>query len=369
MRPKSIVFLTSHSSLGGAQILWSNIAEGFRQRGHDVQLVALYPWSDPKRESTPEHPFEYIVASRPKSLPKQIEMLRRLVARIKETKPDVIVTALPAANVLVPLAAKLARTGTKVVITHHSPAETHSRVLNYIDGYTGSLSTVKWIVSVSGAVSDSLDNKPKRYLPKRKVIYNALPPDIEQLLVDLNEQHSPRAARGRTVVATGRLAKQKNYPLLIRSAAHLPDVTFNIVGDGPDADALTQLAADLSVSDRLNFMGRRQREEALRILAAGDIFAQVSLFEGHSLALVEAAKLGMPLIVSDSPVQIESVTASDGTQCGIIVGMQDDRDLAQQISTLLSDPSQYQLWSERSRKLGAEATFHGVIDAYQELLV
>ena len=369
MRPQSIVFLTSHSALGGAQFLWSNIAEGFHKRGHEVQLVALYPWSDPERESTPEHPWEYIVESRPKSLPKQIEMVRQLVARIKRTQPDVIVTALPAANVLAPLAAKLAGTGTKVVITHHSPAETHSRVLNYIDGYTGSLSNVKWVVSVSGAVSRSLDGKPKQYLPKRKVIYNALPPDIEKLLADLDKQHSPRSARGRKVVATGRLAKQKNYPLLIRSAAHLPDVTFDIVGDGPDADALTGLATELNVTDRLNFLGHRQREDALRVLAEGDIFAQVSLFEGHSLALVEAAKLGMPLIVSDSPVQIESVTASDGTRCGIVVGMQDDRDLARQISNLLSDPSQYQLWSERSRKLGAEATFHGVIDAYQELLV
>jgi glycosyltransferase involved in cell wall biosynthesis len=363
------MFLTSHSALGGAQFLWSNIAEGFRERGHEVQLVALYPFSDPRRESTPDHPWEYILASRPKSLPKQVELLRQLVARVRNTRPDVIVTALPAANVLAPLAAKLARTGSKVVITHHSPAETHSRLLNYIDGYTGSLSNVKWIVSVSGAVSRSLDNKPKQYLPKRKVIYNALPPEIEQLLTDLNEQHSPRAARGRKVVATGRLAKQKNYPLLIRSAAHLPDVTFDIVGDGPDADALTQLAEDLNVTERLNFMGHQQRVDALRILAAGDIFAQVSLFEGHSLALVEAAKLGMPLIVSDSPVQIESVTANDGTRCGIVVGMQDDRDLAKQISMLLSDPSQYQFWSERSRKLGEEATFHGVIDAYQELMV
>jgi glycosyltransferase involved in cell wall biosynthesis len=169
-------------------------------------------------------------------------------------------------------------------------------------------------------------------------------------------------------VAIGRLAYQKNYPVLIRAAVHLPDVRIQIIGEGSDEASLKTLAHDLGVAGRVEFLGFRPRSEALEILAAADVFVQPSLFEGHSLALIEAAKLGLPLIVSDAQVQIEGVTLPDGSICGAVVGLHDDQALAREILRLLDEPDHYATAARRSTELGAAATYDAMIAAYEGLV-
>ena len=365
---KLIFFLLSHSSAGGAQEIWINLAEGFRARGYRVKLFALYPFRLPARETPDYLPWNYVVPTRPKRPLAQLKMVQALVNIFKAEKPHYVLTAMPAANVMASLAASTAGSGTKVILSHHSPVDTHNPVLNFADGWIGSLKSVSTIVSVSQSVAASLDKKPGTYRAKRRTIRNALPPRIETYLAELSVNHAPRDARRRVVVATGRLAAQKNYPVMLRAAAHMPDVEVQIVGNGPDEAMLKSMAQDLGVADRVKFLGFRPREEALQILADGDVFLQPSLFEGHSLALVEAAKLSLPIIVSDAPVQVEGVTANDGTQCGIIVGTHDDRALATQILRLLDEPAYYESWMFRATQLGSEAAYEDMIDAYEDLV-
>jgi glycosyltransferase involved in cell wall biosynthesis len=239
-------------------------------------------------------------------------------------------------------------------------------MLDAADRWTGCLGNVQTVVSVSDAVASSLEHKPGPYRAKRRTIHNALPPRLEQLLATLAGR-APRRATRRLVIAMGRLAPEKNYPMLIRAAAHMPTVSIAVIGAGPDEAMLQALARALGVADRVAFLGQMPREQALARLADGDLFVQVSLFEGHSLALIEAAQLGMPLIVSDAPSQIEGITASDGTRCGIIVGSDDAPALAREILCLLDQPSAYAHWAARARQLAAGVTYDAMISAYLEL--
>jgi glycosyltransferase involved in cell wall biosynthesis len=362
--PLKILCVVSHSSAGGAQEILVNLAEGLMGRGHQVTLAALYPFRADIRETPPELPWTYAVPTRPTSIGKQLGMFGSLVRLLKDTKADVALTALPAANTMVPLAATFAGVGTRVVTSHHSPSDTYSKPLNLLDSFAGSLPAVEHIVGVSKTVTNSLERKPSAYRRKTRVIYNALPPAIELLTADLAAGRQP--GRGRTVVATGRLAAQKNYPVLIRAARHLPEVTFKIVGHGPDSEALKAMALEAGVADRVEFMGFRPRREALEVLAGGDVFVQPSLYEGHSLALVEAAKLGLPLVVSDAPSQVEGVKMQDGP-AALIVPVHDDVALAEAIRSLLEDPLLYRQYADRSRALGDAASFERMLDAYEEL--
>jgi glycosyltransferase involved in cell wall biosynthesis len=363
----SVLFLCTHSSSGGVQEVWANLADSFHDLGIRVKLVALYPLPGTVSKTSSRISWSYVVPNRPSSPLALAHMMRALIAMLKREQATTVFTAMPMANVLVPLAVRLGGLSTKVVTSHHTPVDTYNRVLDRADAVTGSMAAVKTIVSVSNAVAASLDGKSTGYRAKRRTIHNALPPHIEQLLGDLDKAQAPRVARGRTVVATGRLAPQKNYPLLIRSARHLDAVSINIVGIGPDQDMLATLARDQGVEGKIHFLGHHPREEALAIVAAGDVFAQVSLFEGHSLALIEAAKLALPLVVSDVPAQTEGITASDGTRCGIVVGADDDAALAHEIARLLDEPDYYAAWSERSRRLGEEATYARMVAAYRTL--
>jgi glycosyltransferase involved in cell wall biosynthesis len=294
--------------------------------------------------------------------------LMSLVRLFKHTAPDLIFTAMPAANVLAPIAARLAGVKTRVVISHHAPVDTYSSLLNSIDGWVGSWRNVQTVVTVSDAVGASLKDKPNSYVAKQRTIHNALPPDIEALLSTLATERIGRKSRGRRVIATGRLFPQKNYPVLVRAAAHMPDVEIIIVGTGPDETMLKVQAHELGVSHRISFVGHRSRKEALQLLSEGDVFVQPSWFEGHSLGLIEAAKLRLPLVVSNVPVQLEGITAPDGAQCGIAVDPSDDVALAHEIRRLLDEPVHYSTWAERASHLAEAITYEGMIVAYEELV-
>lgn len=88
------------------------------------------------------------------------------------------------------------------------------------------------------------------------------------------------------VLTCARLDEQKGHDVLLRAATELPGVAFAFAGDGPLRTELEALAAGLGLDDRVRFLGRRDDVPAL--LAACDVFALPSLYEGSSLAVLEA---------------------------------------------------------------------------------
>ncbi|MET0507586.1 MAG: glycosyltransferase, partial [Burkholderiaceae bacterium] len=97
------------------------------------------------------------------------------------------------------------------------------------------------------------------------------------------------------VGAVGRLVPLKNHRQLIESVPALrelvPSVHLLIAGDGPLRDELTTLAARLGVADRVTLIG--ECRDVPGFLAALDVFAQPSLTEGLSIALLEACASGL----------------------------------------------------------------------------
>ena len=366
---RPIVLLVSHSAAGGAQELWMDLALGFARRGHKVALWALYPWAESSCPARVGLDWTYIVPVRPSGVTGYAKLMHQLVQRIRREQPAMIISALPAANIAAAAAARAARVGTAVVTTHHSPSSTYNRVLDKIDGLTATLAPVTDVVCVSNAVRASHNDKSPGYRAKLRTITNALPPKIEAQIERLTKARGPRLVpRGRTVVAAGRLATQKNYGLLLQAAALATTVRIEIVGDGPQGPELRAMATQLGVIDHVHFWGQKTREETLAIVDEADVFVQVSLFEGHSLALVESAKLGLPLIVSDVPVQVEGISARDGSRCGITVPLDDPAALAAAITQLLDRPDNYARRTAQARQLGKEASFDQMVDAYEALL-
>jgi glycosyltransferase involved in cell wall biosynthesis len=365
MASKKVMFLVNHPSAGGIQEVLVNLAEGFSAKGYAVELATLYPNRKEVRETPPGLDWFYVTTTRPKV---GINVLRALVSHLRKSAPDVIFTASPMANVLTPIAAKLAGLHCTIAISHHSPVETHKAALNWLDGITGAFSNVSTVISVSDAVGDSLRSKSERYKAKRLTIKNSLPPRIEKVLLDLAPHDFVRSAKGRTVVATGRLAEQKNYPVMLRAMSLLPDVRLQIVGAGPLESMLKGMARDLGVENRVDFLGHCTREQTMSTLASGDVFIQPSLFEGHSLGLIEAARLKLPLVVSDVPSQTEGVTGPGGEKCGLIVGLHDHESLAHEIRRLLDEPAYYAEWTAKADRLGRACDFQTMVAQYENLI-
>ncbi len=121
-------------------------------------------------------------------------------------------------------------------------------------------------------------------------------PDREQLLAELG---LPKDAR--LVGAVGRLWPQKRYKDLIWAAELLKavrdDVHLLVVGDGPQRDRLQHYSEQVTVQDRVHFLGNRG--DVPRLLPHLDCFWLGSGYEGQSNGLMEAMLAGVPAVATD----------------------------------------------------------------------
>jgi glycosyltransferase involved in cell wall biosynthesis len=104
------------------------------------------------------------------------------------------------------------------------------------------------------------------------------------------------------------------------------------VGDGQERGKLARLAAELGVEQRVQFAG--QQRDVLPWLAACDLFALSSDWEGLSMALLEAMAAGLPVVATRTGGTPELVV-QDVT--GELVPPGEAGALAQTIAGLLDD--------------------------------
>lgn len=102
------------------------------------------------------------------------------------------------------------------------------------------------------------------------------------------------------LVTVGRLAEIKNYPLLLEALAvaveQAPTLKLAMVGDGPERAKLESLTSRLDLSDRVHFLG--ERKDVRDWLALGHVFVLPSVYEGISIALLEAMAASLPVVVT-----------------------------------------------------------------------
>lgn len=89
---------------------------------------------------------------------------------------------------------------------------------------------------------------------------------------------------------------------------------LTIIGEGPDDDALRKRAS--SQGDAVEFTGALFGDEKLRRIAAADAFVHTSRHEGMPMAVLEAAGIGLPLILSRATNLAECV---EDSKAGLIV--------------------------------------------------
>jgi glycosyltransferase involved in cell wall biosynthesis len=100
------------------------------------------------------------------------------------------------------------------------------------------------------------------------------------------------------VLSIGNAKPQKNPGDFVEAAARLlpsrPGAYFVFVGGGEALEALRAEARSRGLKNRLLFPG--WREDTAELLAAADVFAMTSLWEGLPRSLVEAFSTGLPAV-------------------------------------------------------------------------
>lgn len=102
--------------------------------------------------------------------------------------------------------------------------------------------------------------------------------------------------------SVGRLEDQKNYQFLVKVLQGLTDTGVDsvllLVGEGSKRSELKSLADSANVGNRVIFAG--SQSDVQGFYSSFDIAAYPSLYEGLSLAIIEAQFNGLPCILSDT---------------------------------------------------------------------
>ena len=148
---------------------------------------------------------------------------------------------------------------------------------------------------------DSLDCIPKKYRNKCKVMIET---GVDEVECDEFEKIGRKPSESNTITYVGRLLSLKMVDIGIRAFASIAmeysDIQFNIIGDGEMRESLQKLVREFGLEDRVNFLGSKSRNEALRILANSRCMIMPSCKEGGAWVLFEAMMCGRPIICMDT---------------------------------------------------------------------
>lgn len=101
------------------------------------------------------------------------------------------------------------------------------------------------------------------------------------------------------LVTAGRIVPRKATTQLIDTLVAVPGSILLIVGDGPEAAAVVQRAAESGVSERVRMLGYVSDEVKYQALRAADVFVSTSQHEGFGLVYLEAMAFGLPIVCYD----------------------------------------------------------------------
>lgn len=149
----------------------------------------------------------------------------------------------------------------------------------------------------------------------------------------------------------GRINTQKGIDHLLRSMSKMKTkATLDVVGDGPGRAAMMQLATDLGISDRVNWMGQLKQPQLVEYYRKASVMVVPSVDEGLGLAAVEALLCETPVVAFNSGGLTDVVR--DG-QTGVLVPPGDMQALAAALDEILAS-------EERGRTLGVAGRIYAL---------
>ncbi len=125
------------------------------------------------------------------------------------------------------------------------------------------------------------------------------------------------------ILSIGTLIPRKGHDVLLQALARLFDLDWQltIVGS-PDRDpvhahSLAALVEELNIGKRVRFAGEVTGAALDALWREADIFALATHWEGYGMAIAEALKRGVPVVVCDGGAAGKLVTEMSGVVCPV----------------------------------------------------
>lgn len=288
---------------GGAERIMVYLANGFAERGFQVDLVLV----------NAEGPYLPLVSDKVRVVDfkcsRVLSSLPNLIDYLKVEKPNAILSTLDHANVIAILACTLSRSSQKIVF----------RVANYISISTSNNTDIRtrlitllirhiypradYVIAVSQDLAEDLVRSYKLPSKKVKAIYNpAVTPELlNKTTKPLNHPwFAPKEAP--VILGVGRLTAQKDFATLIRAFAHLSQqhpARLMILGEGEERVLLESLVSELNLDDKVSLPGFV--DNPFMYMKNASVFVLSSRWEGMPNALLQAMACRTPVVSTDCP--------------------------------------------------------------------
>jgi len=357
-----ILQIITKSELGGAQSHVADLLDGMRGGDYELHLAAGVegPLTERAREwgvgvhllpllQHAIHPWRDVAA------------VRECAALLRQLKPDLVHAHSSKAGMVARLAGK--GTGIPVVFTVHgwgfNPGPSRPA--------RGLAWAVEWMLAKGGGRIICVSEHSRQSALASRIgsaaqlvtIRNGIAPDAPRAHP---EKDPPR------LVMVARFAKPKDYASLLQAAAWLeahsaPPYSLDLVGSGPQMDAMRALSQQLNLEGRVRFLGDQSEVPALLAGAQGFILSSYS--EGLPLSIMEAMRAGLPIIATNVGGIPEEVEAGVN---GWLVPPHDAPALGAALRELLESPARRLSMGRASReKFEREFTRDRMIGQIEQL--
>jgi glycosyltransferase involved in cell wall biosynthesis len=327
-----ILIAESSTAVGGQELAVLLHAEGLVKRGYDLRLI-VEPGSPIARMAAERNLPVVAMSMRRSRYPQAILEFRSL---LKRHRPAIVQVNSSRDSWIGSIAARLVSPRPKVLRIRHISAPLnrnlttqllYRRLLDMVV-VTGGERTRRALVERDGLPSDRVAAFPigldvAHFSPARP------DPDLRvelglpgaQLLVGLISYLRTYKGHEYFIEAAGLVSAKRD------------DVTFIIVGEGPEEQPIRSLISRLGLTQRIRMLGFR--EDLLNVFRSLDVFAIPSV-EGDTIpqVLMQALAIGIP-VVSTTVGSIPDVVLDGET--GFVVPPRDGAALADRITRLLDD--------------------------------
>jgi len=151
----------------------------------------------------------------------------------------------------------------------------------------------------------------------------------------------------------------------VASLADVPNLQVNLVGDGGERERLGQLAQQLGISGRVNFLGHITDEELPGVYEQASVFVMPSIAELQSIATMEAMASGRPVVAANAMALPHLVHNGDN---GYLFEPNNVADLAAKLRLVLqADEKELARLSENSLHLIQSHDIERTIGIFEDL--
>jgi glycosyltransferase involved in cell wall biosynthesis len=330
-----VLWLIKGLGLGGAERLLVSMAHARDRLSFEYEAAYLLPWKDALVEELEKEDVSVACLDGGKEW--DLGWALRLRRRLVERPVDVLhVHSAYVASVSRLVAHTVpAQYRPCLVSTQHIGWRGLTRLTRIANSATFALDDGH--VAVSDDVRSSV---ARRHVARVETVVHGVP--VEAIRNERAHREEVRAELGalpgETLVGTvANFRAQKAYPDLLDSASRVlrtgAAARFVAVGQGALEEDIRALHGRLGLGDQFMLLGARH--DAIRVMAACDLFVLASHYEGYPVALMEALALGLP-IVATRVGGVPQAVRHDVE--GLLVPPRRPDLLAEAVLALISDP-------------------------------